>query len=204
MTSTKPALWKMKWSDSIPFRQPLREVRLLVQVPTQGWNDFLRDRELAAYQRGQLDGERALTRQLLQQQGETGELQNGVLQSLTRAIPQVVRETENALIQLALDAAQKFVAGLPITADMIESVVTEAVRQVEGSAEITVQLHPEDFKLLRLHQSAVLTGLPESGPLHFTGSPEVTRGGCLVQTRFGVIDARRETKLEQLRQTLSP
>ena len=193
----------MKWSDSIPFRQPLREVRLLVQVPTQGWNDFLRDRELAAYQRGQLDGERALTRQLLQQQGETGELQNGVLQSLTRAIPQVVRETENALIQLALDAAQKFVAGLPITADMIESVVAEAVRQVEGSAEITVQLHPEDFKLLRLHQSAVLTGLPESGPLHFTGSPEVTRGGCLVQTRFGVIDARRETKLEQLRQTLN-
>jgi flagellar assembly protein FliH len=193
----------MKWSDSIPFRQPLREVRLLVQVPTQGWNDFLRDREQAAYQRGQLDGERALTRQLLQQQGETGELQNGVLQSLTRAIPQVVRETENALIQLALDAAQKFVAGLPITADMIESVVAEAVRQVEGSAEITVQLHPEDFKLLRLHQSAVLTGLPESGPLHFTGSSEVTRGGCLVQTRFGVIDARRETKLEQLRQTLN-
>ena len=193
----------MKWSDSIPFRQPLREVRLLVQVPAQGWNDFLREREQAAYQRGQQDGERALTQQLLQHQGETGELQNGVLQSLSRAIPQVVRETENALIQLALDAAQKIVAGLPITAEMIEAVVTEAVRQVEGSAEITVQLHPEDFKLLRLHQSAVLTGLPESGPLDFTGSAAVTRGGCLVQTRFGVIDARRETKLEQLRQTLS-
>ena len=193
----------MKWSDSIPFRQPLREVRLLVQVPAQGWNEFLRDREQAAYQRGQQDGEKALTRQLLQHQGETGELQNGVLQSLARAIPQVVRETENALIQLALDAAQKIVAGLPINAEMIEAVVTEAVRQVEGSAEITVQLHPEDFKLLRLHQSAVLTGLPDSGPLHFTGSATVTRGGCLVQTRFGVIDARRETKLEQLRQTLS-
>ncbi|HEX7570954.1 MAG TPA: FliH/SctL family protein [Verrucomicrobiae bacterium] len=193
----------MKWSDSIPFRQPLREVRLLVQAPAQGWNEFLRDREQAAYQRGQQDGEKALTRQLLQHQGETGELQNGVLQSLARAIPQVVRETENALIQLALDAAQKIVAGLPINAEMIEAVVTEAVRQVEGSAEITVQLHPEDFKLLRLHQSAVLTGLPDSGPLHFTGSAAVTRGGCLVQTRFGVIDARRETKLEQLRQTLS-
>jgi flagellar assembly protein FliH len=199
----KPAPWKMKWSDSIPFRQSLSDVRLLVQVPAQGWTDFLRDREQAAYHRGQQDGERALTQQLLQQQGETGELQNGVLQSLTRAIPQVVRETENILIQLALDSAQKIVAGMPITAEMIEAVVTEAVRQVEGSAEITVQLHPEDFKLLRLHHSAVLTGLPESGPLHFTGSSEVTRGGCLVQTRFGVIDARRETKLEHLRQTLS-
>lgn len=193
----------MKWSDSIPFRQPLSDVRLLVQVPTQGWHDFLREREQAAYQRGQQDGERALTQQLLQHQGETGELQNGVLKSLARAIPQVVRETENALMQLAMDAAQKVVAGLPITAEMIEAVVSEAVRQVEGTAEITVQLHPEDFKLLRLHHSAVLTGLPESGPLHFVGSSEVTRGGCLVQTRFGVIDARRETKMEQLRHTLT-
>ena len=193
----------MNWSDSILFRQPLREVRLLLQAPGQEWEEFLREREQAAYQRGQQDGEKALTQQLLQQQGETGELQNGVLQSLTRVIPQVVRETEGALIQLALDAAQKIVAGLPISAEMVEAVVTEAVQQVEGSAEITVQLHPDDFKLLRLHRSAVLTGLPESGPLHFTGSSEVTRGGCLVQTRFGVIDALRETKLKQLRQAVS-
>jgi flagellar biosynthesis/type III secretory pathway protein FliH len=193
----------MKWSDSIPFRQPLGDVRLLVQTPAQGWTDFLREREQAAYERGRQDGKTALTRQLMQHQGEAGELQNGVLLSLTRAIPQVVRETENALIQLALDAAQKIVAGLPITAEMVAAVVRETVRQVEGSAEITVLLHPDDLALLRLHHSPVLTGLPESGPLRFAGSSEVTRGGCLVQTRFGVIDARRETKLEQLRQTLS-
>jgi flagellar biosynthesis/type III secretory pathway protein FliH len=193
----------MKWSDSIPFRQPLNDVRLLVQTPAQGWTDFLREREQAAYERGRQDGKTALTQQLMQHQGEAGELQNGVLQSLTRAIPQVVRETENALIQLALDSAQKIVAGLPITTEMVEAVVRETVRQVEGSAEITVLLHPDDLALLRLHHSPVLTGLPESGPLRFAGSSEVTRGGCLVQTRFGVIDARRETKLEQLRQTLS-
>ena len=193
----------MKWSDSIPFRQPLREVRLLVQVPAQGWDDFLRDREHAAYERGRQDGESALNRQLLQHQGEAGELQNGVLQSLTHAIPQVMRETESALIQLALDSAQKIVAGLPVSSELVEAVVSEAVRQVEGSAEITVLLHPDDLALLRLHHSPVLNGLPESGPLRFAGSSEVTRGGCLVQTRFGVIDARRETKLEQLRQTLS-
>jgi flagellar biosynthesis/type III secretory pathway protein FliH len=193
----------MKWSDSIPFRQPLNDVRLLVQTPAQGWTDFLREREQAAYERGRQDGKTALTQPLMQHQGEAGELQNGVLQSLTRAIPQVVRETENALIQLALDSAQKIVAGLPITTEMVEAVVRETVRQVEGSAEITVLLHPDDLALLRLHHSPVLTGLPESGPLRFAGSSEVTRGGCLVQTRFGVIDARRETKLEQLRQTLS-
>jgi flagellar biosynthesis/type III secretory pathway protein FliH len=38
--------------------------------------------------------------------------------------------------------------------------------------------------------------------VRFQPSPEVTPGGCLVQTRFGVIDARRETKLELIRQSL--
>ena len=193
----------MKWSDSIPFRQPLREVRLLLEAPAGGWNDFLREREQTAYQRGWQDGQRTLREQLLQHQDQARELQSGVLQSLAQAIPQVVRETENALMQLALDAAQKIVAGMPVTADMVEAVVVEAVRQAEGSAEITVQLHPEDLALLRLHHSALLNGLPASGPVRFAASSEVTRGGCLVQTRFGVIDARRETKLEQLRQTLN-
>ena len=43
-----------------------------------------------------------------------------------------------------------------------------------------------------------------TGAARFTNSPDITRGGCIVQTRFGIIDARRETKFEQLHKTLSP
>lgn len=188
----------MKWSDSIPFPRPLRDVRLLVQAPVQDWKDFLQEREAAAYERGRQDGESTLSKQLLQQRNEIAEMQHGVLQSLTNAIPQVVQATESALMDLALEVARKLVSDLPITSEMIEGMVRETVRQVEGSAEITVQLHPDDLALLRQHQSPVLNGLAETGPLRFVTSSEVTRGGCLVQTRFGMIDARRETKLEQL------
>jgi flagellar assembly protein FliH len=193
----------MKWSDSIPFRSPLRGVRLLTQAPMLDWQEHLREREQAAYERGQRDGEHALGVQLLRQRNETVELQKGILDSLRRVVPQVVQEGETALINLALEAAQKFVAGLPINAELIETVIREAVRQVEDTAEIIIQLHPDDFALLRQHNSPVLEGLPETGPLRFIGSAEVTRGGCIVQTRFGLVDARRETKMEQLRTVLA-
>jgi flagellar biosynthesis/type III secretory pathway protein FliH len=120
----------------------------------------------------------------LQQRNEMVELQNGVVASLRLTVPQVVNETESTLINLALESAQKIIAGMPVSAEMIEAVVREAVREIEDAAEITIQLHPEDLALLRKHNS----------PL---------RGGCIVQTRFGLIDARRETKLEQLRQILT-
>jgi flagellar assembly protein FliH len=193
----------MKWSDSIPFRHPLRGVRLLTQAPGQDWEEHLREREQAAYERGRRDGERALGEQLLQQRNETVELQKGILDSLRRVVPQVVQEAEAALLNLALDAAQKVVAGLPINVELIEAVVREGLRQVEDTAEIVIQLHPEDLALLRQHNAPILNGLPETGPLRFTGSTEVTRGGCIVQTRFGLVDARRETKMEQLRQALA-
>jgi len=86
---------------------------------------------------------------------------------------------------------------------MVEAVVKEALRQAQDTAEILIQLNVEDLALLRQQDSNILQGLPDKGPLRFISSGEVSRGGCLVQTRFGVIDARREVKLEQLGQSLA-
>jgi flagellar assembly protein FliH len=193
----------MKWSDAIVFHQPLREVCRLADAPTQPWAEVLRDREEASYQRGRRDGENALSQQLIEQRAEIAELQHGILESLSKAVPQVIKESEDALVSLALEAAGRIVAGLPISAELVEEVVREALRQAEDSAEIIVQLHAQDLALLRKHDSKILSGLPDSGALRFVASSEVTRGGCIVQTRFGLIDARREVKLEQLAQTVS-
>ena len=193
----------MNARHEIPLKQPLLGVRRLTDAPPQDWRDQARERERAAYERGRREGEKVLGEQLLQQRAELAELQNGILSSLQRALPDVVRESENAVLNLALESAQKIIAGLPINAELVDAVVREALRQVEDTAEVTVQLHPEDLALLRRNASTLLNGLPESGPLKFRPSTEITRGGCLVQTRFGLLDARRETKFEQLKQSLT-
>lgn len=188
----------MKWSNSITLQQPLRNVQLLVKAPMIDWQDHLREREKAAYEQGRRDGEQALGEQLLQQRNEMAELQNGVVNSLKQMLPQMAREMESVLIQLALESAQKLVAGLPIDSKTVEAVVREALSQVQDMTEVSIRIHPDDLALLRKHESPLLEGLPETGPLRFVGSSDVSRGGCVIQTRFGVIDAQRETKLEQL------
>jgi flagellar assembly protein FliH len=192
----------MKSFKTITFHESLREVRQLGSAPPLDPEQRQRLAEQAAYERGRREGEKALSEQLLQQRTELLDLHQGVVESLRAAAPQVARETEKALIELALEAAQKIVAGMPIQPKMVEAVVREAVGQVEDSAEITIHLHPDDLALLRKHQSPILQGLPETGPLRFANSSEVSRGGCMVHTRLGLLDARRETKIEQLRQSL--
>ncbi len=156
----------------------------------------------ASYQRGRDDAEKAMSQQLLQQRAEVHELMRGVLESLRNSVPQILRETENTLIALALSVAQKLVAETPISTAMVEAVVRDALAQVEGTAQFTVRLHPADLELLRKSDSPLLTSGDGEKEFRFLSSPEVTRGGCLVQTHFGTVDARRETKFDLLQRTL--
>ena len=190
----------MKADRNIQFPAPLLDVK----IARSGSSVALQQQDLqASFERGCLEGERNLSAQLVQQRAEVMELQTGVLAMLRAAVPQVARDCERVLVTLAVEAAQRFVSGLPVSQEMIEASVKEACAQVEDSAELNVQLHPEDLALLEKVNSPLL--LPQGGKdkIHFHGSTQVTRGGCLVHTRFGVIDARRETKVELLKNALS-
>ena len=163
-----------------------------------------RQREQAAYERGLVDGEKRLTEQLLRQRAEVLALQNGVLAALQQAVPQVVRQSEAGVIELAIEVARKLVWDLPISPEVIEAAVRSALAQTEDSTEYHVALHADDLALLQRINSPVLFPGPGNEAVHFRASAEVTPGGCLVETRFGVIDARRETKLKLIREAVNP
>ncbi len=195
----------MKWLNSITLEQPLLDVRLLATVPSPSpaGPEPLQEAEKTSYEKGRRDAEQALGEQLLQQRNEMAELQNGVIKSLKQMFPQMAREMEAALVQLALESVKKVVAGVKIDSKIVEAVVREALTQVQDTAEVSIQLNPDDLALLRKSKSPLLEDLPETGSLRFVPSTDVTRGGCIVQTRFGIVDAQRETKLEQIQKAVT-
>ncbi len=191
------------WSETIALPKPLRDVLLTSpKSPASPAPHPTPDPWQASYDLGRIDGEKALSEQLLKQRAETQELFQGLLTSLRQAVPQVVRDTESMVISLALEVAQKLVANMPVSAAMVEAAVQDALGQVEGTAQVTVRLHPADLELLQNANSPLLVSGEGSNEFRFLGSPEVTRGGCLVQTRFGMVDARRETKFDLLKRNL--
>ncbi len=191
------------WSKTLQFREPLRDLVPSRSAPASAGVAEAREEELrTAYESGRVDGEKALGEQLVRQRGEMRQLLEGVVESLRKSVPQVVSDTEQHLISLALEIAQKLVTDLPISVEMVETAVRDALSQVEGTSEIHVRLHPADMSLLESMGSFLLVPPGEGPAVGFHSSPEVTRGGCLVQTRFGIVDARRETKLDLLKRSM--
>jgi flagellar assembly protein FliH len=190
--------------ERIHFPQPLREVLLVAQENREAAGPKLANqRECEAYERGRRDGERAAHAEAERLRAELAGLKTGLLARLNQLLPQVVRECEETLVAMAIEVARKLVAGLPITVDLVEAGVREALAQAEEAGEVQVYLHPEDLAVLERADSALLRERRGAEKVTFVGSAEVSRGGCLVRTRFGVIDTSRETKLELLKQSLA-
>ena len=193
----------MKWSRTIHFTRPLREVAIAPPAPPVDFEAVLRDREGQAYSRGVVDGEQRLGAQLLQQRNELLELHHGTLKSLRDAVAQVTRDAEDTLIQFAFEVAQKIVAETPISRELVEANIRSALAQGEEATEFFVHLHPEDLALLERHTSELLAPEGPRRQMHFLGDDTIARGGCLVRTKFGIIDARRETRLARLQESLT-
>ena len=192
------------WSETLTLPAPLRDASLdsAGRNPLDARSPPRTFRGRPATTRAASTGEKSLSEQLMKQRGELQELLRGTLESLRQAVPQVIRDTENMMVSLALEVARKLVSDMPVSVAMVEAAVRDALGHVESSAQITVRLHPADLELLQNAGSPLLTSAEAPNDFRFLSSTEVSRGGCLIETRFGTVDARRETKFDLLKTNL--
>ena len=152
----------------------------------------------AAYERGRLEGERALSEQLVNQRSEMLALKACVVDSLKDCFPNVIRDCEDTLVQLTIEIARKIVVELPITREMMQGVVKEAINHLAEATDYVVQLNPLDYALMKSLESESAFVEADCKSVRFESNHSVSRGGCVVRTDFGNLDNRRETKWSAL------
>ena len=187
-------------SESSPFRH--------VEVLSE---EDLKLTEQAAYDRGKKEAEANLQEQLdilkaeytTEKDKELAAFCDNIRSELGGQVPKILESLEKHVINLAADIAMKIVADLPIDKTMVESVVKDALAKAEKDAEIVVHLHPHDLELLTQGNSELLEESHAAGKVLFKASSEVTRGGCLLDTHYGIVDARRETKADLLKKAVT-
>ena len=191
----------MRWGEKIHLHAPLKGAQLTSMESLPMTQVILR--ENGAFARGTMEGERRLSEQLIEQRNQLMELQNGVLASLQAAVADVMRQSEQAMVQLALTIAEKLVGSIPISTEIVASSVRSALADAGEATEFQIKLNPEDIALLKETGSPLL----EPGPgttFHLEASSAISRGGCMVVTKFGIIDARRETRQTRIAEALAP
>lgn len=147
-------------------------------------------------------------------QGEKDGLELGlkrfeaVLQSFQKILGEVQsyqkeynRKHEDEMVRFLLTLARRVLRQeFPHAEETVAETLREAIQQVEERNKFQIRLHPKDYEFLKAHPERLPFPLNEENPegAKLVADPSLRRGGCLIETPFGDIDATLESQLDQI------
>lgn len=137
---------------------------------------------------GRIEGEQACTRM------------KQLAESFSSTLDNFDFRLADMVLELSLDIARQVVAGeLAARPERILDVVNMALKQMaETSREARLLLNPEDAALVRPHLEQVL----DKNRLRIVEDARIVRGGCLIESGQGDLDATLPARWRQVVQVL--
>jgi flagellar assembly protein FliH len=183
----------MAFAKIIAFDRPLAAAVL----PGRGGRLFT-EAEVAAkaqeaYHAG-LDAARAAAdQQMVEFRSDMAQLSDGILKKLEALEPVLLSQLREALPGLVLEIARRLLAGFEPPTEVVERLWREALDQLYPEREgLELALCPRDAELLERLNPEWKQRYPG---LRVRSDPALAAGDCLVRSRFGLTDARQQTKL---------
>jgi flagellar assembly protein FliH len=160
-----------------------------------------RAREEAAHARGFAEGEKAGVDMGRQRVAPVLKQMRQTLVELEKLKKRLVVQAEAESVTLALAVARKIVRQeIQTDRNVVLNTVRAALEKVVERDHVRIHLNPRDLDAARETEGfSALTG--DMGKASFESDASVDAGGCLVETRFGDIDARVENQMQWLEET---
>lgn len=118
---------------------------------------------------------------------------------------EIINSAETDIVRLILAITKKVIAGeLATNPDTIINIVKEAISYLDNPQNVKVYVNPTEIdKLLELLDGELLTDIgSEDITIDIKGDKRITKGGCLIESENGSVDARIETKLTNIEKGL--
>ena len=105
---------------------------------------------------------------------------------------------EQIAVRLGVAIAEKLLQRqLAARPEFATEMITDALRLAAGQPQLTVYLHPDDLSAWGDRAPQIVQSLTACADTTLVPDPHSMRGGCRIETRHGVIDARVETMLHR-------
>jgi flagellar assembly protein FliH len=152
----------------------------------------LRERYEAGVARGRSEGSAELA--------QATELLRSYAELLQAEKRELAARAEQSALELAFVLARKIVGDeLQARPEAVADVARMALQQILSCDEIRLRVNPDDLAYVRAVQSDLESKLGEGARLEMRADPSVERGGCVIDTEQGNLDARISSQLETLR-----
>ena len=139
------------------------------------------------YQKGAAEVERLIERM------------HKILEAVMQRREEILQDTEGQIVELVILMARKVIKILSENQkNVIMANTVAALRKVKTRGEVTLRVNIEDVKLTTAHADEFIQHVENVQGITVQEDSSVEKGGCIVETDFGAIDARISSQLTEL------
>jgi flagellar assembly protein FliH len=187
------------WIQSMePEPAPVRLERAAPVPPASPAVDMAQV-EKAAYESGFRQGERAGMEIAEKKLEVVMRRYSDAVYELGNARSKLYVEVERQVVKLALEVARKIVhREIHADREVIQSLVKVALSHAAGKSAVTVHLNPVDYNYVLEQRNNLTSGEEGNREIVLLADKSIERGGCVVRTECGDVDARIEEEFREL------
>jgi flagellar assembly protein FliH len=124
--------------------------------------------------------------------------------TMTKMIPvikkEIIEKTEEQIITLAIAIAEKIInQEVAIRKEIILGVLKGALKNIADTDGMKIRINPHDFRYMMEVKKDFLQSFDGIRNVVFEEDTSIKRGGAVVETMFGEVDARLESQLREIK-----
>lgn len=122
-----------------------------------------------------------------------------ILEAVMQRREEILQDTESQIVELVILMARKVIKILSENQkNVIMANTVAALRKVKTRGSVTLRVNIEDVKLTTAHVDEFIQHVENVQGITVQEDSSVEKGGCIVETDFGAIDARISSQLTEL------
>lgn len=122
-----------------------------------------------------------------------------ILEAVMQRREEILQDTESQIVELVILMARKVIKILSENQkNVIMANTLAALKKVKTRGEVTLRVNLEDVKLTSSHADEFIQHVENVKGITVLEDSAVEKGGCIVETDFGAIDARISSQLTEL------
>jgi flagellar assembly protein FliH len=115
----------------------------------------------------------------------------------------IIEKHQDQILEILVLIAEKVIhREIQLSPDIILDTVRHACSYLTETDEIRLRVHPSDFENIREIERIISTQLTGNGSIHFIEDTTIERGGIIIETEYGEIDASIRSQIEHMQEVL--
>lgn len=162
------------------------------------------EKETEAHARGFTEGRKAGAEDERRRLSEAMEALANSMRELDRLKNGCLEGNQEKILNLVFSVTEKVInREVSTNRDIVHGVLQSAIKQVLGKEGIIVRLHPEDYRYMMETNPRIIDGFDDIRSMSIVEDSTIRRGGVVIDTSSGEVDARLDQQLHEVRKAVS-